>query len=235
MSENSSSPPEGAPERAARPVTHASGVTRRGFFRGLVVRSLDQVQQAGQRLADSMPDVIGQARPQTPQTAQPDPAPHGRSVRYLRPPGALPETAFLDACTRCGDCIHACPAQCITVRGDDGPASFPHILPRHSPCVVCDDLACMKVCPTDALTLVARTEIAMGTALVDTHACLRERGEDCRLCITQCPIGETALALDDQGRVEVRAGCVGCGVCERACPTEPAAITITPSRAWDTI
>lgn len=93
----------------------------------------------------------------------------------------------------------------------------------------------MHVCPTDALTLVARADIAMGIARVDTHACLRDRGEDCRLCITQCPMGDTALTLDEHGGVAVKSGCVGCGVCERACPTEPAAITITPSGAWGTI
>lgn len=76
-----------------------------------------------------MPDLIGHERPQTPQTAQPGVAQVGPNVRYLRPPGALAEPAFLDACTRCGDCIRACPAQCITVRGDEGPASFPHIVP----------------------------------------------------------------------------------------------------------
>ena len=33
--------------------------------------------------------------------------------RYLRPPGALPEMAFLAACTRCGDCGKACPVLAI--------------------------------------------------------------------------------------------------------------------------
>ena len=27
----------------------------------------------------------------------------------LRPPGALPEKDFLAACTRCGQCVQACP------------------------------------------------------------------------------------------------------------------------------
>lgn len=33
--------------------------------------------------------------------------------RYLRPPGAIDEAAFLLACTRCGDCAKACPTGVI--------------------------------------------------------------------------------------------------------------------------
>ena len=64
----------------------------------------------------------------------------------------------------------------------------------------------------------------------------------CDLCVLECPIGETALALvplaDDgpPGRMtpEVREGCVGCGVCEMICPAEPhAAIVVDPRRVWE--
>ena len=33
--------------------------------------------------------------------------------RYMRPPGALQEIAFLTSCTRCGDCLEVCPVQAI--------------------------------------------------------------------------------------------------------------------------
>ena len=65
--------------------------------------------------------------------------------RYLRPPGALPELGFLAACTRCGDCIPACPVQAIvrapTESGPGGghpvpehPGAGVHRLPRHALC-----------------------------------------------------------------------------------------------------
>jgi ferredoxin-type protein NapG len=60
--------------------------------------------------------------------------------------------------------------------------------------------------------------------------------EPCDLCVLECPIGDSAIALvpfeSADGRVthtpEVRDGCVGCGVCEMICPPDPAAIEIEP-------
>ena len=200
-----------------------SSVNRREFFRRFLSRGLEQVEQAGHRFADRLtPDVVPIIHQATP-------------VRYLRPPGALPEAAFADTCSRCAKCVEVCPAQCIALMPDraDG---LPHIVPRESSCVVCDELACMHVCPTGALGLVERHEIDMGFAAVDQQRCLRrpaisgseQQGEDCRVCLDDCHIGPSALGLDHNGLVEVRDGCVGCGVCEQHCPTEPASIWVVP-------
>ena len=40
--------------------------------------------------------------------------------RYVRPPGALTEAAFLGACTRCGECVSACPVHAIKPLGIEG-------------------------------------------------------------------------------------------------------------------
>jgi ferredoxin-type protein NapG len=139
--------------------------------------------------------------------------------------------------------VAACPAQCIqldTAQPDREPLAdgLPYIIARQSPCVVCSDLSCMKACPTGALQLVAQpADIHMGVAVIDHRRCLRgpegyqpgsPAGEDCQLCVTQCPLGGSAIGFDAAGRVQVRRGCVGCGVCERACPTEPASIFVQP-------
>lgn len=155
-------------------------------------------------------------------------------AQILRPPGALAEEDFAAICSRCGICVRVCPAQCIKLDTDgligEG---YPYIIAQESPCVVCNDLACMRDCPTGALKMVESvSHIAMGTAKVNHNSCLRGRGEDCRLCIDACPQMELALVISaDSGRVRVkRDGCIGCGICEAACPTEPRSIVVIPTR-----
>ena len=149
----------------------------------------------------------------------------------LRPPGALPEKGFLDTCRRCGDCVEACPADAIqpmqnTTLELNG---TPYIDPDAQPCVVCQDLACMAVCPSGALQKLSVAEIQIGLAAVDGDICLRSREIDCRYCVDACPIGEDAIQLNTQGEVEVfSSGCVGCGVCQYHCPTEPKSIVVRP-------
>jgi ferredoxin-type protein NapG len=151
----------------------------------------------------------------------------------LRPPGALPERAFLDTCYRCGNCIDVCPARAIRpVSGADvEQAGTPYIDPDLSACVICDELSCMKACPSGALRLVSEvSSIRMGVARLDEAICVRGRGEACRLCVDKCPVGPAAIDLGQTGEVVVKdAGCVGCGVCQFYCPTLPKAIQIEPA------
>jgi MauM/NapG family ferredoxin protein len=147
----------------------------------------------------------------------------------LRPPGALAEGEFLDTCFRCGRCADSCPANAIYLSLSSNALlkGTPCVDPDRQACVICDELACMKVCPSGALRLVDRLEIRMGLANVDQDQCVRSRGESCTICIDKCPIGPVAIRLDDAGAVRVidpRAagqGCTGCGVCQQHCPTRP--------------
>lgn len=152
---------------------------------------------------------------------------------FLRPPGAKPGDEFETLCSRCGQCAQACPVKCIQI---DSTAQvgggFPYIVPALAPCVVCDEQACMKICPTGALTLVDKFQIRMGLAVVNHNSCLRNHGEDCRLCLEACPIGEQAMIVSETtGRVLIKpGGCVGCGMCEQACPTQPGSIVVQPAK-----
>jgi len=63
--------------------------------------------------------------------------------------------------------------------------------------------------------------------------------ELCDLCVRACPIKgaisiETVFAPDGGQRKSpvVHEPCVGCGVCEMICPTEPASIEIMPGEGW---
>jgi len=157
----------------------------------------------------------------------PIPLPVIRTV--LRPPGAVLEKEFLDTCFRCGRCADSCPAHAIAL-SQSSDAKFkgtPFVDPDQQACVICDELACMKVCPSGALKLVDRLEIRMGLAQVDHDLCVRSKGENCTICIDKCPIGHAAIRLDESNAICVidprggTEGCTGCGVCQQYCPTRP--------------
>jgi ferredoxin-type protein NapG len=153
----------------------------------------------------------------------------------LRPPGALPEATFLDTCLRCGNCVDSCPADAIQPLQSDQSnlAETPYINPDDQPCVVCDSLECMQVCPSGALQKLSVHEIQIGLAEVNYSVCLRSNGVDCLDCVDSCPIGETAIRLDSEKRVEVLStGCIGCGVCQYQCPTTPKSIVVRPIQEY---
>lgn len=229
----------GAAAESAEVKAAAESQSRRGFFAQCIrdviapVASLieKKVHPVTSAFRDNFPD-------ETPQHYT-DSDPYTDYGRYsaphvtLRPPGALPEAEFESTCSKCGLCVQACPVKCISIDAEAVIGNgFPYIVAALAPCVVCEELACMKACPSGALKLVDRTEIRMGLAMVDDRACLRSHGEDCRLCVEACPMGTAAIAISQvSGRVLVKTnGCVGCGGCEQACPTEPAAIIVKPAK-----
>ncbi len=153
--------------------------------------------------------------------------------RHLRPPGALPEVAFLAACTRCGDCITACPPFAIRKVAPSGglAAGTPYIDPTIQGCVVCPTMPCATACPTEALTLPSGGWTGYRLAAVELvpERCVTFAGTSCRACADACPVGERALAMDEEGHPVLKfEGCVGCGVCVRACITAPSSMVIQP-------
>ncbi len=56
--------------------------------------------------------------------------------------------------------------------------------------------------------------------------------EICDLCVIYCPLGEEAIELNkiEEGKFlpKVKDGCVGCGVCQMVCPTNPVSIIVKP-------
>lgn len=185
-----------------------------------VVRQLDQLERIGGGVADPYHSP-----------AAPVP-PHAEVEHWLRPPGALAERDFLDTCSRCGECVRVCPAQCIKIdySGAKGKGA-PHIDPSEMPCVLCSSLACMNSCPSGALQLVPLAEIDMGTAEWNEHLCVRSHGEECTACVDHCPVGTTALELIDNRIVVHESACTGCGVCQQNCPTDPKSIVVMAKSA----
>lgn len=214
-------------------------VGRRTFFRRLALFGLDRAEQSGRRALSRVQRIVGVSHGASESAGDARDTRIDHEHRLLRPPGALPEDEFVDTCSRCGKCVDACPADAIELEPSMA-GGFPYIIARYAPCVICNDLSCMKVCPSGALQLVDdAADIHMGTALVNQQQCLRTgadghamsgKAEDCRICVIQCPVGEDAIGVGDDLKIDVREGCTGCGVCERVCPTEPASVVVMPAR-----
>jgi ferredoxin-type protein NapG len=163
---------------------------------------------------------------------QPAPPPPPPERHWLRPPGSMQEEQFRHQCSRCGDCVRVCPVKCIkidySVSQGEG---FPYIDADEMSCVMCVELACMHHCPSGALQPTMAEYIDMGVARWHESTCLRSQGDTCQVCVDACPVGARALMVGDDGRIDVRDGCTGCGTCQHVCPTQPRSITVLPKSA----
>ena len=161
----------------------------------------------------------------------------------LRPPGALPEEEFLSACALCGLCAQDCPYDILKIAGLGEYVSLgtPYFVAREEPCRMCTDIPCVPACPTGALdhALSDITKARMGLAvLIDQENCIAFQGNRCEVCFNSCPLRDKAIRLDYRpGRntgytifapVVVSEFCTGCGLCERACILDQAAIKVLP-------
>jgi len=175
-------------------------VDRRQFFKNIF-------QFVGDKAADYTSKKIERVMPK---------------VSYLRPPGAVEESEFLSLCTRCDDCIKACPAKAIKrAEGTlDLAIGTPVIKPKENPCVLCNGLLCIDACKEGALKPVDDvTNIKMGVARIDKSLCSAWDEQDCQLCFIKCPLQDEALYQEDGKPIIREDKCVGCGICEYACST----------------
>ena len=155
----------------------------------------------------------------------------------IRPPGSLPEPAFLARCVRCGECMKVC------LTGGLQPAGFeagvegiwtPVLVPRIGYCEYNCTL-CGQVCPTQAierLTVEEKQAVHIGMAFVDPGRCLPLAfGTECIVCEEHCPTSPKAIQLAEVDAAGVDGVvrrvqrpvvdpdlCVGCGICEKVCP-----------------
>lgn len=141
------------------------------------------------------------------------------SYSPIRPPGAILEKDFLDTCSRCGKCIEVCPQKSIKFAGVEATftAGYPVIIPQEKPCFICDDLSCMKICPSGALVLTEKENIKMGYAEVITDKCVTYQGVECNTCVNSCPFPQDAIYIDEEKHPVVTDKCTGCGLCDYWC------------------
>ena len=172
------------------------------------------------------------------------------SPLVLRPPGAIKEEDFLKTCIKCGLCVEACPYDTLLLAkpGDNKPLGTPYFTPRDIPCYMCPDIPCVPVCPTGALdesSVTTNGELDinvadMGLAVIDDESCIAFWGIQCDACYRACPLLDEAITVEYSKNErtgkhafltpKVHADvCTGCGLCEKACVTEKAAIFVLPS------
>ncbi|MBT0963096.1 ferredoxin-type protein NapG [Denitromonas iodatirespirans] len=167
-----------------------------------------------------------------------------RPASAIRPPGALPEPEFLAACVRCGLCVRDCPFDTLKLSelGDNVATGTPYFEGRKVPCEMCEDIPCVKACPTGALDreLTDIGKARMGLAvLIDQETCLNFLGLRCDVCYRVCPVIDKAITLElvHNPRSDRHAmllptvhsdACTGCGKCEHSCVLPEAAIKVLP-------
>lgn len=155
--------------------------------------------------------------------------------RIIRPPGAGREKEFLGLCTGCDECLKACSQGSIRKlnKGFGVADGTPIIVPKETPCYLCDGFPCVKACEEGALRGVDdKEDVKMGKAHVNRSNCMAWGAQFCEHCVRNCPV-PGAIYLDKGKPVVSRDKCVGCGICENICNTvnQPLAIRVVPEES----
>ncbi|MGB9619421.1 MAG: 4Fe-4S binding protein [Armatimonadota bacterium] len=153
------------------------------------------------------------------------------SEALIRPPGALPEDEFINRCIRCSECMKVCPTGGLQpALSEAGFAGLwtPVLVPRIGECTQNCNL-CSQVCSTQAIQpfdISEKSHIYIGRAVIDRSHCIAWNSDrKCLVCDEHCSYhavywrevdGVRRPFVDDYK-------CVGCGICENACPIQPVA------------
>ncbi|GLS83842.1 ferredoxin-type protein NapF [Paraferrimonas haliotis] len=137
----------------------------------------------------------------------------------VRLPWLQSEQAFIDACTRCGDCIDACPNDLIK----KGRGGFVEVSFSNNECTFCK--ACVEVCTVDMFTDFEQSPWPYYAQI--SESCLTYSQVVCQSCKDACDpraitikpvIGRIATPSIDVN------SCTSCGACISVCPSDAIAI-----------
>ena len=138
----------------------------------------------------------------------------------FRPPWALEEALFTSLCSRCDQCLAACPTG-LLVKGSGG---FPEADFQQGHCTFCGD--CRTACQTVALQKSPDISPWPIVARIGDE-CLARQKVVCRTCGERCEAGAIAFGPQLGGvplpRLDTER-CTGCGECVADCPTRAIAM-----------
>jgi ferredoxin len=174
--------------------------------------------------------------PEDPRRVQPDGAPDVLSAaaatqperpRLLRPPGALPEPAFLAACIRCTRCQDACDEGAIRFFDEryGSAVHTPYVDPSVRACTLC--MKCTEACPSRALEPVEDRDyaaVSMGSVALSEDLCLSHKAR--RIREEQDLLFQLGRSATESEAPYERRG--PCGECHMFCPVKDRAITLLP-------
>ena len=138
-----------------------------------------------------------------------------KDLRAPRPPWSLrPDEQFTTRCTRCNQCVTACPQQVL--RAADG--GYPVIDFTNAGCSLCGD--CSRACPTGAIG-PALTDEEFDWRVDIAASCLTRHGVECRICGDACDTRALRFVPARGGIAQLSVdlgACTGCGACQATCP-----------------
>ncbi len=165
------------------------------------------------------------------------------NVCWFRPPFALQELEFQRVCTRCDQCLLACPHQVIyRLPQEFGPhvSGTPALRLLAQGCHQCSGWPCVAVCEPGALRLPTPLVGEPGgdnpatiplprlaRAAIDTRHCLPYQGPECGACASVCPVPGALIWKGTRPTVEEE-HCTGCALCREACVSYPKAVVLQP-------
>ncbi len=134
----------------------------------------------------------------------------------IRPPWSLSEAEIDEICTRCNECLSACPEQIIS----HGRDHLPVVDFSKGACTFCGK--CVAHCKPQALL---RTDGSQPWDLKAVLAgnCLAKRGVMCRSCGDVCELRAIHFKLAVGGFAHPEFDnnrCSGCGACVAPCPVQ---------------
>jgi ferredoxin-type protein NapG len=172
-----------------------------------------------------------------------------QAQHWIRPPYAINEFDFLISCTRCTDCIEACPHDVIfplSKRVGIKATKTPALDLLNKACHLCADWPCVNACKEGALAFPQLSGVEqevsenldrplplLASASINTQACFPYSGPECGAC-NICPV-PGALVWDQQRPSINEEKCVGCGLCREACIVEPSAISMATRSVEKTV